>query len=482
MKVKRLPAMKRLLLTFLLAAPPMIGMAADLEDVAAGAQADLTQSLADLATLREQIEAERTPLARQMHELEDRVLADRAKLETARRSADNQLIELNVLKAEVRGLSNEVAGAEGLLSAYREAFNTRLQVSEAGRYDGAIRAAAAARDAADAKPEARLTGQVELLRTGVDRLERIIGGEVFEGTALNPAGKLEHGRFVLLGPTAAFAGSDGATAGIATLRLNSPEPEVVATPAAQAQGILELARTGQGTFPVDASLGNAVKLQATEDSLVEHIEKGGPVMVPILLLGFAAVGIFLFKWLQVGRVRVASSSDLTVILAALDLGDERKATGHARKLSGPVGEMLASAITHVRERKEYVEEVMYEKMLETRPKLEKLLPVLALSAAAAPLLGLLGTVTGMINTFNMITVFGTGDPKTLAGGISEALITTEFGLVVAIPSLLLHAVLSRKVKGVLGSMEQTTVAFINGLPGTSQETQFFRKNNDNDND
>ncbi|MCB1125480.1 MAG: MotA/TolQ/ExbB proton channel family protein, partial [Verrucomicrobiae bacterium] len=235
---------------------------------------------------------------------------------------------------------------------------------------------------------------------------------------------------------------------------------------------------GKGSFPVDASLGNAVKIQATRDSLVVHIEKGGPVMVPILLLGFAAVGIFLFKWLQVGRVRVASPSDLTVILSALDLGDEQKAESHARKLSGPVGEMLASAITHFRERKEYVEEVMYEKMLETRPKLEKLLPFLALSAAAAPLLGLLGTVTGMINTFNMITVFGTGDPKTLAGGISEALITTEFGLVVAIPSLLLHAILSRKVKGVLGSMEQTTVAFINGLPGTSQETQFFRKNND----
>jgi biopolymer transport protein ExbB len=100
---------------------------------------------------------------------------------------------------------------------------------------------------------------------------------------------------------------------------------------------------------------------------------------------------------------------------------------------------------------------------------------LALSAAAAPLLGLLGTVTGMINTFNMITVFGAGDPKTLAGGISEALITTEFGLVVAIPSLLLHAVLSRRVKGVLASMEQTTVAFINGLPSQTEETLYFKK-------
>jgi biopolymer transport protein ExbB len=106
---------------------------------------------------------------------------------------------------------------------------------------------------------------------------------------------------------------------------------------------------------------------------------------------------------------------------------------------------------------------MYEKMLVTKPRLERLMPMLALSAATAPLLGLLGTVTGMINTFNMITVFGTGDPKTLAGGISEALITTEFGLIVAVPSLLLHAFISRKGKGVLNSMEQTTVGFINGV-------------------
>lgn len=470
--------MNPVLLSALLTIAPVLAPAADLEAVAAGAQTDLTQALADLTALREQIEAERIPLARQMHDLEDRVLADRAQLETARRSADNQLIELNVLKAEVRGLSNEVATAEGLLGAYREAFNTRLHVSEASRYEGAVRAAAAVREAGGEAPATRMAGQLDLLQTGMDRLERLLGGEVFEGAALNPAGRLARGHFVLLGPSAAFASRDGETAGIATLRLNSPEPEIIATPGEPAQGIRDLVRDGRGTFPVDASLGNAIKIQATQDSLFVHIQKGGPVMVPILLLGFTALGIFLFKWLQVGRVRVASPADLTVILAALDLGDEQKATGHARQLAGPVGEMLTSAIAHFRERKEYVEEVMYEKMLETRPRLEKLLPFLALSAAAAPLLGLLGTVTGMINTFNMITVFGTGDPKTLAGGISEALITTEFGLVVAIPSLLLHAILSRKVKGVLGSMEQTTVAFINGLPGTSQETQFFQKLND----
>ena len=92
-----------------------------------------------------------------------------------------------------------------------------------------------------------------------------------------------------------------------------------------------------------------------------------------------------------------------------------------------------------------------------------MLPLIQVTAATAPLLGLLGTVTGMIKTFRLITVFGTGDAKSLSTGISEALITTEFGLIVAIPAIILGAILSRKAKSVVASMEQTAVSFVNGV-------------------
>ena len=75
-------------------------------------------------------------------------------------------------------------------------------------------------------------------------------------------------------------------------------------------------------------------------------------------------------------------------------------------------------------------------------------------------------MTGIINTFKLITVFGSGDVKTLSSGISEALITTEYGLIVAIPSLLLHAFLSRKAKGVTDQMEKAAIAFINQVSKT----------------
>jgi biopolymer transport protein ExbB len=103
-------------------------------------------------------------------------------------------------------------------------------------------------------------------------------------------------------------------------------------------------------------------------------------------------------------------------------------------------------------------------MLGARSKLERGLPFLALAATTGPLMGLLGTVTGMIATFKLISSFGSGDPKLLAAGISEALMATATGMAVAIPALLLHAFMSRKAKGILGSMEQTSVGFVNGVP------------------
>ena len=110
-------------------------------------------------------------------------------------------------------------------------------------------------------------------------------------------------------------------------------------------------------------------------------------------------------------------------------------------------------------------------------ELERYLETLGTIAAISPLLGLLGTVTGIINTFKLITVFGSGDVKTLSGGISEALITTEFGLIVAIPSLLLHAFLSRKARGVVNEMEKAAVAFINQVSKTPyrQDDSFYKK-------
>lgn len=233
-----------------------------------------------------------------------------------------------------------------------------------------------------------------------------------------------------------------------------------------------LVTSGRGEMVLDPTLGNAFKLSAMKESLYEKFAQGGLVMIPLLGLGLASLILALVKWVQFSRVRLASETDLQTVLKHIQSGDAAQALNHARGIPGLAGELLATAVQHVDEKKEYIEEILYEKMLGARTRLERGLPFLALTATTGPLLGLLGTVTGMIATFKLISSFGSGDPKMLASGISEALMATATGMGVAIPALLLHAFLSRKAKGILGSMEQTSVGFVNGVPQSDDKATF----------
>ena len=207
-------------------------------------------------------------------------------------------------------------------------------------------------------------------------------------------------------------------------------------------------------------------MEATKQTLWEHISKGGLTMIPILGLAAAALAVAIFKWIQLSRMRSPSSEQIRVLLNAVSEKDTATAAEVAASINGPAGEMLGAGIEHIKEPRDLIEEVMFEKILAAKLKLESWLPFVAISASSAPLLGLLGTVTGIINTFKLITVFGSGDVKSLSGGISEALITTEFGLIVAIPSLLLHAFLSRKSRGAIDQMEKAAVSLMNQLGKT----------------
>ncbi|MEI8617891.1 MotA/TolQ/ExbB proton channel family protein [Pseudoalteromonas sp. B193] len=96
---------------------------------------------------------------------------------------------------------------------------------------------------------------------------------------------------------------------------------------------------------------------------------------------------------------------------------------------------------------------LFNQLIHDKHKLDNFIGAIAVTAAVAPLLGLLGTVSGMIETFKMMTLFGSGDPEVVSGGIAQALITTELGLVVAIPALVLNALLSRKAKAYYSQLE-----------------------------
>ena len=173
--------------------------------------------------------------------------------------------------------------------------------------------------------------------------------------------------------------------------------------------------------------------------------------------------VAIFKVVEIARFAVPSARQIQSILEDLIDGKKKQAEATARGISGTAGEMMMVGVNNFHRKRRALEELLYEKMLGIRPKLERFLPFLAVTAAAAPLMGLLGTVMGMIKTFKLITEFGTGDAKSLSSGISEALVTTELGLVVAIPILIIHGILTRMSRGRIGRMEAAAMAFLNGM-------------------
>ena len=459
--------MKRSLLIAILILP--LGLAAAevqgvFEGLSSGASNDLKKAEAELSALRSQIEAERKPLAQKLRELEQKLAERKTEYTKAQRFQENQLVELNALKSDARKRAEEVKYVDSLLSEYRRAFQSRLHFAEEPRYRNLLEKVDKAATSADLSPAQKFAERAALLTTALQREEVAMGGEVFDGKALDKAGKLQQGKVAMIGPVAMFASSSGGPAGLLQQELNKSDPTILQVDPKLDAGSAALVTSGQGQLVLDPTLGSAFKLTALRKSLYERFAEGGLIMIPLLGLGALVVLVALFKWFQLSRIRVATEADLQRVLADLGRGAKDAALAHAKRIRGVAGDLLTTAVEHYDEKKEYIEEIVYEKMLGARTKLERGIPFLALAATTGPLLGLLGTVMGMIATFRMISSVGSGDPKQLAAGISEALICTATGMGVAIPALLFHAFLSRKAKGIIGRMEQTSVGFINGVP------------------
>jgi len=433
----------------------------------ASAQKRLEDSLAELAALRESIAAEKLPLGRQLSELEDKLLEVRGEYQEATRLLDNRTLDLSNLRNEIKARREEKTFVSNQLSEYARHFEERLHITELQRYGAALEAAKLAPENTNLSEIEVFQAQAELVSASLDRLFEALGGTRFDGSAVDASGLVKRGSFALIGPAALFRSDDGQTVGTAEQRLGSLEPTVLtfdsATMAKEAE---EVVTTGKGDFPLDPTLGNAHKIESTKQTLGEHISKGGVVMYPILGLFAAAMLVVVLKWIELVRLRRPSQRRIDALLDAIAHHNTEDARTQAAAVGGPTGAMLLAGAEHLEEPPALIEEVMYEKILTAKLKLQRFLPFVAISAAAAPLLGLLGTVTGIINTFKLLTVYGSGDVKGLSAGISEALITTEFGLVVAIPSLLLHAFLSRKARGMIAQMEKAAITFMNQVGKT----------------
>ncbi|MCA9424358.1 MAG: MotA/TolQ/ExbB proton channel family protein [Candidatus Omnitrophica bacterium] len=440
---------------------------ASFQVAAQSVQQQLEESVAELNQLRDKIAEEKIPLTRKLNDLESELSQVRQNYQQTTRLLDSRTLDLSNLRTEIKSREEESTYLSNLLGEYIRNFESRLHIAEMQRYENALEEAKLAPENTNLSEKEIYEAQARLLSVSLDRLEDVVGGTRFNGSAVDPNGLVKQGTFVMAGPSVIFESEDGGTVGTAEQRLGSLEPSIVpfGEPADASAAANLFAGIG-ASFPLDPTQGNAHKIEETEETFVEHVKKGGPVMVPIFAMAGIALLVAIFKWLSMAFIRKPSQRRIRQLLDAVAQHDELDARRKVKAIGGPIGEMLKAGVEHIREPRELIEEVMYEKVLSARLKLDKYLAFIAISAASAPLLGLLGTVTGIINTFKLITVFGSGDVKTLSGGISEALITTEFGLIVAIPSLLLHALLSRKSSSIVSEMEKSAVALINQVSKT----------------
>jgi len=209
---------------------------------------------------------------------------------------------------------------------------------------------------------------------------------------------------------------------------------------------------------IDFSGGDAVRRLALVPSAWERLKAGGFLVWPILLVGLVALLLASERFIFLSRVKSNTDKLMSRIIELVREGEFERCLELLENRKGPVFRVLRAGLEARQASLEVLENVLEEAILKELPRLEKFLPTLQVLAAIAPLLGLLGTVTGMINTFQAITVYGAGDPRMMSGGISEALITTKLGLTVAIPIILLHTWFARRVDTIIGDMEEKSVS------------------------
>ncbi len=199
--------------------------------------------------------------------------------------------------------------------------------------------------------------------------------------------------------------------------------------------------------------------------MFELIKAGGLLMWPIMLCSVIAMAIIGERLLSLRQKKIAPKNLVALVWQWQNAGHlDKKRINNLRK-SSPLGTILAAGLVNRNHSREIMKESIEETGRHIAHDMEHFLSTLGTIASISPLLGLLGTVIGMIKVFTVITSLGVGDPSVLSEGISEALITTAAGLTVAIPSLMFHRFFRGKIDGLIITMEQEALKMVEVMDG-----------------
>ena len=454
----------------LIAAPLWSTSAQSLDALANRQQAKLQDAIRRLSEQREAVQAAQVPLADEWNNLQQEVKTLRTTARELQTVRDSRSISLEAMESQVEERQQEYDYIARVLSGeFIAGYETSLSIGELSLQRKSIQDLNLFLENEEATDQKKMERTLSLLRTAAERLESLIGGKRYSGQVLSREDQLVNGKFVQVGPLLYFSDESGETVGWVD-ESRSLQPQIRPLEKSQGQRISEIVQSGKGNLPVDPTVGDAIKMRETKESLMEHLDKGGFWVYPIVFFALISSLVAAYKGIQIFSIRQPQHWVVGKIVKLLRDGKKTEALDLAQKQPQPAASLLSAGVEHSHEPVELVEEVMYESMLDVQPRLERFLNLIAVTAATAPLLGLLGTVTGIIKTFKLMQAFGAGDPKPLISGISEALITTELGLVLAIPALIVHALLSRKAAGVLARLERFALEFVNGLSRGQSES------------
>ena len=411
-----------------------VASAVMLEKAAEKMGQDAAASARELAELRDRIAAEKIPLAAELGRLEEQLAASRKDYDKVKRVVDQLRLDQSNVKAGIKQHQDELSYVANLLDEYARSFEGRVHVSEMQRYSPLVEAALQAPQNKDLGLAARFELQIGLVKVSIIRLEELIGGTRFAGDAVDPQGTVEKGRFALIGPVALFASDSGVVAGLALPQSGSSKPAIRPLEPVLTTNMAVIVATGKGLLPVDPTRGDALKALIARGSLWGYFKKGGPIMWPLLFLSILAVSVILERTIFLAlESRRRNPRTVRAIMAAIEHGniDEAIQAGKGSK------DCVALCLTYALEHREMsLSSALMRSTAIELYRYHRGISILDTIVTMAPLLGLLGTVTGMIGAFGML---GGGDlsaPTAITGGIAEALIATTFGLGIAITTLI----------------------------------------------
>ncbi len=396
-------------------------------------------------------------------------------LEAQRDALEERLVELDERERDQLGdAERELEGLQGrLLSLQTEADRLQDTLAEVER--DAERASQGADGVATTVEQANVT--FEKWGVSVDETEdenKTVGSLFDTSTSLlreHASVRTEVGEFFLSDGSK----QDGKIVRIGNVAAYGVSDEVAGALAPAGDGRLKLWKQDASRSARALAEGDSPKLlqaflfesldkpveERKEKTWLEIINSGGVIAWVIVGLGMLGVLLVLLRALILWRSGANTRGLIDEAGKLVLTGDVNGARQRCEAASGSASRVLSNTLANIDAERDELEDVVSESILHELPRIERFGSAILVFAAVAPLLGLLGTVTGMISTFDIITEFGTGDPKLLSGGISEALVTTQLGLIVAIPLLLVGNLLKGWAGSITSAMERGALRLMN---------------------